>query len=251
MILADAFRRSEFGREDFTTNPSDIPVVAQFGAQNFKDFCESAMLLEKYVDGIDLNCGCPQKWAIKEEIGSYLMEHPQKVAEMVNAVKRNTNLCCSIKIRKCETEKGTIEMLKRAEAAGVDFITIHGRTRRQSNRQPVDLDTIKLVKDLASVPVIANGGIFTLDDAKKVYDITKVNGVMSARGLLRNPALFTGCESTPIECIERYVNLALKYGTPHFIFHHHLMYMFEGVMENSGMHVIIIFFACTLYSCLI
>lgn len=57
---------------------------------------------------------------------------------------------------------------------------------------------------------------------------------MSARGILENPALFAGHTVTPWECIEDYVDLALSYGTNAFIFHHHLMYMFEKTMSNAG-----------------
>lgn len=59
-------------------------------------------------------------------------------------------------------------------------------------------------------------------------------GTMSARGILENPALYAGRTVTPWECIEDYVDLALSYGTNAFIFHHHLMYMFEKSMSNAG-----------------
>ncbi|KAJ2419988.1 tRNA dihydrouridine synthase, partial [Coemansia sp. RSA 2531] len=83
-----------------------------------------------------------------------------------------------------------------------------------------------------SVPVLANGSIFTLADAEAMYENTGVDGVMAARGLLQNPALFAGFEHTPLECVEKYVNRALAYGTPTFIFHHHVMYMMESIMSN-------------------
>ncbi|PVU94877.1 hypothetical protein BB559_002897 [Furculomyces boomerangus] len=202
MVLADVFRASEFGREDFSTNNNDTPVVLQFAANNYKDFSESAELAAPFVDGLDLNCGCPQKWAIKEEVGSFLLEHPERVADMVRAVKNRVNTPCSIKIRKNVDEKKTIEMVRRAEAAGVDWITIHGRTKKQSSKEPVDKDIIKLVKQVASVPIIANGGIFTLEQANEIYEYTGVNGVMSARGLLKNPSLFSGNSITPLECVQ-------------------------------------------------
>ncbi|PVU97151.1 hypothetical protein BB561_000732 [Smittium simulii] len=234
MILADVFRASEFGRQDFTTNSKDSPTVLQFAANNYKDFSEAAELVAPYVDALDLNCGCPQKWAIKEEIGSFLLEEPERVADMIRAVKNRVDIQCSIKIRKHIDERKTIEMVKRAEAAGVDWITIHGRTKKQSSKEPVDMEIIKLVKDLATVPVVANGGIFSLADSQTISNYTKVDGVMAARGLLKNPALFAGYQITPFDAIQKYVNASIKYGTPHFIFHHHLMYMLEGLLSNAG-----------------
>lgn len=104
----------------------------------------------------------------------------------------------------------------------VDFITVHGRTRRQKSTELVNLNAIKLIKENLQIPVIANGNIFTLNDAENIYKQTGVNGVMSARGLLKNPALFAGYDFTPWDCIESFVRLSIAYGTNHFIFHHHL-----------------------------
>lgn len=79
---------------------------------------------------------------------------------------------------------------------------MHGRTRLQKSTEPVNFEGIKLVKESINVPVIANGSIFSLKDADEMYEKTGVDGVMSARGLLQNPALFAGYETTPWECIE-------------------------------------------------
>lgn len=79
---------------------------------------------------------------------------------------------------------------------------MHGRTRLQKSTEPVNFEGIKLVKESINVPVIANGSIFSLKDADEMYEKTGVDGVMSARGLLQNPALFAGYDVTPWECIE-------------------------------------------------
>jgi tRNA-dihydrouridine synthase 4 len=70
---------------------------------------------------------------------------------------------------------------------------------------------------------------------------------MSARGILENPALYAGYEYTPWECIVDYIDLALGYGTNAFIFHHHLMFMFEKTMSNAGMFYSFLFSSHTLY----
>ncbi|KAF7732282.1 tRNA-dihydrouridine(20a/20b) synthase [NAD(P)+]-like protein [Apophysomyces ossiformis] len=234
MILADVFKNSEFAREcDFTTNERDDPVVVQFAANNGVDLAAAAELVAPYVGGIDINCGCPQRWAIQEKIGSHLMSDPETVRDMIRTVKARVDIPCSIKIRVHPNLKQTYEFVKRAESVGVDFLTVHGRTRYQKSTEPVNFDGIKLVKESVGVPVIANGSIFSLKDVEEMYEKTGVDGVMSARGLLQNPALFAGYESTPWECIEDYVRLALGYGTNTFIFHHHLMFMFEDIMSRA------------------
>ncbi|GAA5796908.1 hypothetical protein HPULCUR_002286 [Helicostylum pulchrum] len=234
MILADVFKNSEFARSsDFSTNYKDDPVVVQFAASKGADLADAAELVSPYAGGIDINCGCPQKWAYQEKIGAYLMQDPENVRDMIRTVKGRVNILCSIKIRVHDNLQTTYEFVKRAEAVGVDFLTVHGRTRLQKNTESVNFEAIKLVKESINVPVIANGSIFSLKDADEMYEKTGVDGVMSARGLLQNPALFAGHESTPWECIEEYVRLALGYGTNSFIFHHHLMFMFEDVMSNA------------------
>ncbi len=116
---------------------------------------------------------------------------------------------------------------------GVDWITVHGRTAKQKSSEPVDLEAIQTIVSSVSVPVFANGDIFTLNDAETTVEQTGVKGVMAARGLLDNPALFAGYDHTPLECIEKYVRLAIGYGSNHFIMHHHLMYMMDSSMSKA------------------
>ncbi|KAG0208214.1 tRNA-dihydrouridine(20a/20b) synthase [NAD(P)+]-like protein [Mortierella sp. GBA30] len=234
MILADVFSASNYSREcEFSTNMLDDPVVIQFAASNGVDLANAAELAAPYVSGIDINCGCPQKWAIQEKIGSHLMSDPETVRDMIRMIKARVQVPCSIKIRIHKDLRETEEFVKRALSVGVDFITVHGRTRRQKSTEPVNLEGMKLVKEVSTVPVLANGGVFSIEDANRIVEATGVDGTMSARGILENPALFAGYKTTPWECIEDYVDLALSYGTNAFIFHHHLMYMFEKTMCNA------------------
>lgn len=207
MILADVFKNSDFARySDFTTNQADDPVVIQFAASNGKDLADAAELAAPYVGGIDINCGCPQKWAFQEHIGSFLMTEPETVRDMIRQVKNRVNIPCSIKIRVhpdlrysigysvpssrsltdalsspssslyTRVYRDTEEFVRRAESVGVDFLTVHGRTRKQRSTEPVNFEGIKLVKETATVPVIANGSIFSLQDADEMYERTGVNG---------------------------------------------------------------------------
>jgi hypothetical protein len=111
MILAHEFVRSHIARDsDFTTcaleceatsNGRQHAVVAQFAASEPMEFARAAELISPWVDGVDLNCGCPQSWAIKEAIGCSLMQDPEKVARMVQAAKRRLGpgKTVSVKIR--------------------------------------------------------------------------------------------------------------------------------------------------------
>ncbi|CAG8432895.1 4724_t:CDS:2 [Diversispora eburnea] len=235
MILAKEFKNSQVARDfEFTTNKNDTPVIIQFASNDNVELLKALELVVGYVDGVDINCGCPQKWAINEGIGAHLMEEPEIVRDMIRTIKGSgLNIPISIKIRIHNDLKKTHEFVKRAEVAGLDFITVHGRTRRAKSSSPVNVMAIKLCKESINIPLIANGDVFSLKDADKLYEVTKCDGVMSARGLLKNPTLFTGLEYTSWNCIEKFVKLSIAYGTNHFIFHHHLMYMFEEVMSNA------------------
>lgn len=117
------------------------------------------------------------------------------------------------------------------EAAGVSWITVHGRTADERH-QPVHYDAIKIIKDSLRIPVIANGDIKNPKDVQAVCELTGVDGVMSARGLLANPALFAGYEHTPLQCLWDWVKIALEQGTPFTCFHHHLIYMLENITSQ-------------------
>ncbi|KAI9175344.1 tRNA dihydrouridine synthase [Blastocladiella emersonii ATCC 22665] len=230
MILADVFVASPFARDsEFTTLPSDGPVVLQLAAKNADEFASAAVLAGPYVDAVDVNCGCPQKWAYKDRIGAYLMERPDLIADMMSTLRRRApEITRTVKIRVHADVRETVELARRAEAAGAEFITVHGRTRHQKSTEPVNLDAIATVKAAVSVPVVANGDVFSLGDADRIVAATKVDGVMAARGLLANPALFAGYAHAPVEAARRYLDLALRCGTHPFVIHHHLMYMLDA-----------------------
>jgi tRNA-dihydrouridine synthase 4 len=86
-------------------------------------------------------------------------------------------------------------------------------------------------KSTVAVPVFFNGSIFSLADADSMVARTGVDGVMSARGLMANPALFAGHTATPLSALARFCRYSFNYGSNFFIFHHHLAYMMEDALS--------------------
>lgn len=149
--------------------------------------------LENKPDIIDINMGCPAPKISSNGSGSALMKNPRLCGEIVKAVTAVTDIPVTVKIRKGwdDDSVNAVEVAKICESAGAAAITVHGRTRQQYYKPPVDYDIIKAVRESVSVPVIANGDIDSAERAKEVMDITGCDLVMIGRATLGNPWIFS------------------------------------------------------------
>lgn len=149
--------------------------------------------LENKPDIIDINMGCPAPKISSNGSGSALMKNPRLCGEIVKAVTAVTDIPVTVKIRKGwdDDSVNAVEVAKICESAGAAAITVHGRTRQQYYKPPVDYDIIRAVRESVSVPVIANGDIDSAERAKKVMNITGCDLVMIGRATLGNPWIFS------------------------------------------------------------
>ena len=118
-------------------------------------------------DFIDINMGCPAPKITGNGAGSALMKDTDLAAKIAETVVKNANgTPVSVKMRKGWDDDciSCVELAKKVEAVGVNFITVHGRTRKQMYAPPVDFDTIKAVKKAVKIPVIGMGGVATAED---------------------------------------------------------------------------------------
>lgn len=174
-------------------SPTEDPYFVQI-AGNSVDLVKAAVEIlndVEGIDGIDLNCGCPAPKVFNHGSGSNLLGDLKKLEEILSTVKKySKKQYTSAKVRLGVNEKIPVEIGKAVEACGVDFVSVHGRTRAAKYKAPVDYDAIKQMKEAISIPVIANGDIKDYAKAKEVLEYTKANGVMIGRGAIGKPWVF-------------------------------------------------------------
>jgi tRNA-dihydrouridine synthase B len=143
------------------------------------------------IDIIDLNCGCPVPKVVGHGSGSSLLLDLSLMGDIIKTIKETSNKkLTSVKIRLGFEKKNHIEIAKRVEDCGADFLAVHGRTRMGKFKAPVDYDAIKEIKEAINIPVIANGDIDSYEKAKWVLEHTGADGVMIGRGAVGAPWIF-------------------------------------------------------------
>ena len=177
-----------------TVTQAERPMALQlFGSE--PEFMKKAteICMAYSPDIIDINMGCPAPKISSNGSGSALMKNPLLCGEIVKAVTSAVNVPVTVKIRKGwnNSAVNAVEVAKICEQAGAAAITIHGRTREQYYKPPVDYDIIKEVNNAVSIPVIANGDITSAKIAKEVMDYTGCQLVMVGRASLGNPWIFS------------------------------------------------------------
>lgn len=143
-------------------------------------------------DGIDLNLGCPAPQLRRSGSGGFLAEDRLLVEKIVVALRKATSLPLSAKIRLGrELDRAKLAAFSRMlEESGVDLITVHARLHGEKFCRPPRWQWVGYVKEAVSVPVLANGGIFSVEDARRCLAISGANGLMLGRGAVENPWLF-------------------------------------------------------------
>ncbi|MDE6728790.1 MAG: tRNA-dihydrouridine synthase family protein [Oscillospiraceae bacterium] len=175
------------------TNELESPKAVQLlGSESnvFEHACRSGFV--ELFDIVDINMGCPVPNVIKSGEGCALMSKPAAVARIIEACKRSGKIVtvkCRLGIS--ENDIAIAEFARICENSGADMITIHGRTRNMMYSGEPLYEHISEAKSAVSIPVIANGGIFSEDDAVEMMRRTGADGIMLARYGFEDPLVFS------------------------------------------------------------
>ena len=174
--------------------PSEKPFAAQIFGSDVNCMAEAAQMAIEIsgADILDINMGCPVGKVVKNGDGSALMKDPEKAARIAEAVVRAVKVPVTAKMRR-GWDKGSInavELAKMLEEVGVSAVAVHGRTRMQMYGGEADWNTIRDVKQAISIPVIANGDVFSPEAAVRILKFTGADMAMIGRGCFGNPWLF-------------------------------------------------------------
>lgn len=141
---------------------------------------------------IDINMGCPAKKVCNKAAGSALMQDPQLIKEILTEIVAAVDVPVTLKIRTgwAKTQRNALMIAKIAEDAGIASLAVHGRTRNQGYTGFAEYETIRQIKNSISIPILANGDIKNIEDARFIFAYTNVDGLMLGRISHGQPWIF-------------------------------------------------------------
>jgi len=208
-------------------NDNEYPFSIQLFGYDADIFLYAAQSIEEYCDCIDINAGCPVNKVVKNFSGSYLLKDERRLFAIIDKLKKHLKVPISVKLRKgfSNNEINSIAFYKELENRGIDWITIHGRTKEQYFSGNVDYGHIRDVKNALNIPVIANGGLDSYKKIEQVRYITHCNFFMIGQAALHKPYIFEDMinKKDSERSYSFLINLMKK----------HLFYMEEYYRENA------------------
>lgn len=182
----------DHAQQRFTAkSPAEGPVCFQLSGNNPVELAEATKIATQCgADLIDLNCGCPVKKIRSRGAGSSLLSQPQQLYRLICAMKANTHLPVSIKIRVEGGSDDTFnaDVAAAVQDAGADFLVVHGRHWTEHYETPCHHDEIQFFVETLTIPVIGNGDIACVDSLQKMF-ATGCAGVMIGRAGVGQPWL--------------------------------------------------------------
>jgi tRNA-dihydrouridine synthase B len=172
------------------------PIAVQIAGTDADMMAEAAAYnIDRGAQIIDINMGCPAKKVCNKWAGSALMQDEKLALQIIEAVVRAAqphHVPVTLKMRTgwCATHKNALSIALAAQSAGIQMLTIHGRTREQGYKGVAEYETMAEIKSRLSIPMVANGDVDSPQKAKAVLDFTKADAVMVGRAAQGRPWIF-------------------------------------------------------------
>ncbi len=182
----------------------ESPLSYQLLTSTDQEIGRAIDALHKFkADSVDLNMGCPSTAVGKFGAGVKLMERPDVARRIVAEARKRTALPLSVKIRLgSDADSGKLkEFCSMLEGEGIDMLTVHARFKRESFARNPRWEYIAEIKECIKIPVIANGGVFSVEDAEKCLRVSGADGLMLGRGAVIRPWLFSEIART-VYCVD-------------------------------------------------
>ena len=195
------FYKNPNNKTIMATTREEAPIALQLFGSDPIIMAKVASEVKDNYDIIDINMGCPVAKVVNNGEGAALMKNIPLSARIVETMKRvikDKPITCKMRIGYDNNHINAVEFAKALETAGADAITVHGRTKTEMYSGDCHRDVIKEVVDNTNIPIIANGNVFSIHDAKKLLDETGASAIAIGRGIKGNPWLVREC----IEYIE-------------------------------------------------
>lgn len=173
--------------------PAGVPVRAQLMGSDAACLAENAAKLAALGPaGIDLNFGCPAKTVNRHRGGAALLDEPELIHTLVAAVRRavpaGMPVSAKMRLGYCDDARA-LDCARAIAAGGAAELVVHARTKAQGYRPPAYWERVSDVRAAVSIPVIANGEIWTVEDARRCREQSGCSGLMLGRGMVSNPGL--------------------------------------------------------------
>jgi tRNA-dihydrouridine synthase B len=176
-----------------STNDKDKPLGIQILGCEEEFILRAIDILSFYkYDVLDFNAACPVKKVTRRGEGAGLLREPKKLHKLLKIIVKNSDKPVTLKMR-TGWDRASInakEVALASQDAGVSALFLHGRDKEQNYSGKVDYETVRGVKKILNIPLIASGDVFSPELAKKMLDETGCDGLLIARGALGNPWIF-------------------------------------------------------------
>ena len=193
-VSAEAIRRgAEKSIRKLKMDEHERPVAVQIFGNTVESMIEAASIAESFEPNyLDINFGCPVKKVAGRGAGAALLQEPEKLSAIASAVVGAVSLPVTAKTR-IGWDHDSINIsdtVRRLEDVGIQAVAVHGRTRSDMYKGRANWERIAEAKQACSIPVIANGDVWSADDAVAMFAETDADGIMIGRGSIGNPFIF-------------------------------------------------------------